>query len=159
MKRKQLKRKLRKVSHEHILHILKLNVPTKCLTILLEVHQFIRSYHLLFVFFFVEVEEVSDHLSNLKVNDTLKVKESKPKKPSEKPAQDVSASKKPNETSDPDKKLKNLKKRLREVETLEEKIKSGTIVKPEPEQLTKIKRKNDLLLQIHELEKQIQQGH
>jgi partner of Y14 and mago protein len=57
--------------------------------------------------------------------------------------------------TDPAKKLKNLKKRLREVETLEEKLKSGLIPKPEPEQLAKIQRKNDLLMQIRELEKQI----
>ncbi|XP_044272721.1 partner of Y14 and mago [Tribolium madens] len=57
--------------------------------------------------------------------------------------------------TDPAKKLKNLKKRLREVEALEEKLKNGLIPKPEPEQLTKIQRKNDLLLQIRELEKQI----
>lgn len=58
------------------------------------------------------------------------------------------------EATDPAKKLKNLKKRLREVEALEEKLKNGTIAKPEPEQLAKINRKNDLLVQIRELEKQ-----
>lgn len=57
--------------------------------------------------------------------------------------------------TDPTKKLKNLKKRLREVELLEEKLKGGSIVKPEPEQLLKIQRKTDLLIQIDELEKQI----
>ncbi|XP_050310994.1 partner of Y14 and mago [Anthonomus grandis grandis] len=60
------------------------------------------------------------------------------------------------EATDPAKKLKNLKKRLREVESLEEKVKSGALAKPEPEQLAKIKRKNDLLMQIAELEKQVQ---
>ncbi|CAH1180362.1 unnamed protein product [Phaedon cochleariae] len=60
------------------------------------------------------------------------------------------------ETTDPQKKLKNLKKRLREIETLEEKIQKGDIAKPEPEQLAKVKRKNDLILQIYELEKQLQ---
>lgn len=62
----------------------------------------------------------------------------------------------PQEAIDPAKKLKNLKKRLREVEALEEKIKSGAVSKPEPEQLAKINRKNDLLVQIRELEKQVQ---
>lgn len=52
-----------------------------------------------------------------------------------------------------DKKIKNLKKKVREIEALEEKLKNGSVTKPEPEQLQKIKRKNDLLLQIHELEK------
>lgn len=60
-----------------------------------------------------------------------------------------------NSTTDPAKKLKNLKKRLREVEALEEKLKSGLIPKPEPEQLAKIQRKSDLILQIIELEKTI----
>lgn len=60
------------------------------------------------------------------------------------------------EATDPAKKLKNLKKRLREVEALEEKIKSGAVAKPEPEQLVKINRKNELLFQIREVEKQMQ---
>ncbi|ENN71265.1 partner of Y14 and mago [Dendroctonus ponderosae] len=60
------------------------------------------------------------------------------------------------EATDPAKKLKNLKKRLREVEALEEKIKSGAVAKPEPEQLLKINRKNELLFQIRDLEKQVQ---
>lgn len=58
--------------------------------------------------------------------------------------------------ADPIKKLKNLKKRLREVETLENKLKQGLIAKPEPEQLAKIQRKNDLILEIEGLEKEIQ---
>lgn len=57
---------------------------------------------------------------------------------------------------DPTKKLKNLRKKLREVETLEEKIEKGLISKPEQEQITKIKRKNEILMQIHTLEKQLQ---
>ncbi|CAG9763229.1 unnamed protein product [Ceutorhynchus assimilis] len=69
--------------------------------------------------------------------------------------QSTSLESKPQETTDPAKKLKNLKKRLREVENLEDKIKSGTLAKPEPEQLAKINRKNDLLVQIRELEKLI----
>lgn len=62
------------------------------------------------------------------------------------------------EAADPKKKLKNLKKRLREVEALEEKLKSGSIQNPEKDQLAKVKRKNDLLMQIHELEKQCPEG-
>lgn len=57
------------------------------------------------------------------------------------------------QTTDPAKRLKNLKKRLREIEQLEEKLKNGQLTKPEPEQLTKIQRKNELLLQIEELDK------
>lgn len=105
--------------------------------------------------FVLEVQEVSSQLDNLKLNVTPKPSESKQKKPLEKHAQLQSNTKNSADTSDPEKKLKNLKKRLREIESLEEKVKNGSLVKPEPEQLTKIKRKNDLLLQIHELEKQI----
>lgn len=53
---------------------------------------------------------------------------------------------------DPSKKLKNLKKRLREVEALEAKIKSGELAKPDPDQLAKVARKNELILKIQELE-------
>ncbi|XP_066250849.1 partner of Y14 and mago [Euwallacea similis] len=60
------------------------------------------------------------------------------------------------EATDPAKKLKKLKKRLREIEALEEKVKNGLLEKPEPEQLAKLDRKNDLLVQIRELEKQVQ---
>ncbi|KAL3272860.1 hypothetical protein HHI36_014321 [Cryptolaemus montrouzieri] len=55
-----------------------------------------------------------------------------------------------------EKKIKNLKKKLREIEALEEKLKNGSIAKPEPEQLQKVKRKNDLLMEIHQLEKSLQ---
>lgn len=58
-------------------------------------------------------------------------------------------------SSDPAKKLRNLKKRLREVEALEEKVKNGELIKPDPDQLKKINRKADLLVQIHELEKKL----
>lgn len=56
---------------------------------------------------------------------------------------------------DPTKKLKNLKKRLREIEALEEKLSKGEIAKPDPDQLAKVKRKNDLLMQIRQLERTI----
>lgn len=110
------------------------------------------------IYLFVEVnDDINIHLDNLKIHELPKLMESNPKKLSEKPAQ--SAGKNLSETVDPEKKLKNLKKRLREIEILEEKVKNGILGKPEPEQLTKMKRKNDLLLQIHELEKQLQQIH
>lgn len=101
--------------------------------------------------------DIEIQLDNLKLVEVPKLSEIKPKKPSDKFAQ--SSAKNSVETTDPEKKLKNLKKRLREIESLEEKVKNGIVAKPEPEQLAKIKRKNDLLLQIHELEKQLQQVH
>uniref|UniRef100_V5GKS4 Partner of Y14 and mago n=1 Tax=Anoplophora glabripennis TaxID=217634 RepID=V5GKS4_ANOGL len=60
------------------------------------------------------------------------------------------------ELIDPIKKLKSLRKKLREVDALQEKIERGLISKPEQEQLAKIKRKNEILMQIHMLEKQCQ---
>lgn len=59
------------------------------------------------------------------------------------------------ESTDPVKKLRNLKKRLREVEALEEKVRKGELAKPDPDQLKKINRKGDLVLQIQELEKKL----
>lgn len=59
------------------------------------------------------------------------------------------------ESTDPAKRLKNLKKRLREVEALEEKVKKGEISKLDPDQVKKINRKTELVFQIHELEKKL----
>ncbi|XP_028131459.1 partner of Y14 and mago [Diabrotica virgifera virgifera] len=100
-----------------------------------------------------KMEEVEKLISNIKISEPPKQKSAKPAKKDPKPAQDTNAQE---ATTDPQKKLKNLKKRLREVESLEEKIKNGTLAKPEPEQLVKVKRKNDLIVLIHELEKMLQ---
>lgn len=54
--------------------------------------------------------------------------------------------------TDPAKKLKNLKKRLREIEALEDNLKTGK-TKPDADQLTKLKRKSELLQEIYHLEK------
>ncbi|XP_059475528.1 partner of Y14 and mago [Neocloeon triangulifer] len=56
--------------------------------------------------------------------------------------------------TDPAKKLKNMKKRLREIDALEQKVKSGE-VKPDKDQLEKLKRKETLLEQIAELESEL----
>lgn len=58
-------------------------------------------------------------------------------------------------STDPAKKLKNLKKKLRDTEVLEEKIKKGELKNPDKDQLEKIKRKKDVLKEIQELEKQV----
>lgn len=55
--------------------------------------------------------------------------------------------------TDPVKRLKNLKKKLREIEALEEKIKSGTLKNPDKEQKEKITKKNDICKEIEILEK------
>lgn len=57
--------------------------------------------------------------------------------------------------SDPTKRLRNLKKKLRDIEKLERQISSGELKKPEPEQLEKVKRKEEVLQQIEDLEEEI----
>lgn len=52
------------------------------------------------------------------------------------------------------KRLKRLRRRLRELDLLEEKIKAGEIVKPQKDQLDKITRRKEFEKEIEELEKQ-----
>lgn len=58
-------------------------------------------------------------------------------------------------TSDPSKRLKNLRKKLRDIEYLEEKLKSGTLDNPDKDQKEKMSKKGDILKEIEDLEKQI----
>jgi len=55
--------------------------------------------------------------------------------------------------TDPAKKLRNLRKKLRDIEALEAKLNSGEIESPEPEQLDKVARKHDVIREISALEK------
>lgn len=55
---------------------------------------------------------------------------------------------------DTSKKLKKLRKKLREIETIEQKIKSGELKKPEKDQLDKVKRKKDVIKEIKQLEEE-----
>ncbi|XP_046389980.1 partner of Y14 and mago [Ischnura elegans] len=55
-------------------------------------------------------------------------------------------------TTDPQKRLKNLKKKLKEIEVLEMRIASGELKNPEKEQKNKIERKNQVLSEIEDLE-------
>ncbi|KAL4719962.1 hypothetical protein ACJJTC_009061 [Scirpophaga incertulas] len=50
--------------------------------------------------------------------------------------------------SDPSKRLKNLRKKLRDIETLEEKIKSGLLKNPDKDQREKISKKADIIKEI-----------
>ncbi|XP_032517739.2 partner of Y14 and mago [Danaus plexippus] len=59
----------------------------------------------------------------------------------------------PSTTTDPAKRLKNLKKKLRDIETLEEKIKSGSLKNPDKEQKEKITKKSEIVKEIELLEK------
>ncbi|KPI95766.1 Partner of Y14 and mago [Papilio xuthus] len=55
-------------------------------------------------------------------------------------------------SSDPAKRLKNLRKKLREIEMLEEKIKSGMLKTPDKDQKEKLSKKNDIVIEIEKLE-------
>jgi len=57
--------------------------------------------------------------------------------------------------ADPNKRLRNLKKRLKEIDELEKRITSGELNSPEKEQLEKLKRKDEVEDEIAELERQI----
>nr|CAG4649026.1 EOG090X0KVN [Polyphemus pediculus] len=56
-------------------------------------------------------------------------------------------------SAEPAKRLKNLRKKLRDIEALEAKVKSGELKNPDKDQLEKIKRKKDTVKEIKELEK------
>ena len=54
--------------------------------------------------------------------------------------------------AEPDKRLKNLKKKLRQIEDLEAKLKSGEIKELQKEQKDKIDRKDEILQEIEDIE-------
>ncbi len=56
------------------------------------------------------------------------------------------------EEADLAKRLKNLKKKLRQIEGLEAKIQSGELPNPEKEQLDKVARKSEIISEIEDLE-------
>lgn len=55
-------------------------------------------------------------------------------------------------TMDPQKRLKNLRKKIREIEVLEEKIKTGALKNPDKEILEKVARKTEISKEIKRLE-------
>ncbi|XP_068219121.1 partner of Y14 and mago [Palaemon carinicauda] len=57
--------------------------------------------------------------------------------------------------ADPLKRLRNLRKKLRDIEKLEKQINSGELKKPEEDQLSKVKKKGEVLKLIKELEKEV----
>jgi len=59
-------------------------------------------------------------------------------------------------STDPAKKLRNLKKKLRDIEELEKRLKDGELKDPVQEQLDKVARKKEVMQEIAELEKSIQ---
>lgn len=54
---------------------------------------------------------------------------------------------------DTEKRIKGLRKKIREIESLEEKIRSGLLKNPEKEILEKMRRKNEIMNEIKTLEK------
>jgi partner of Y14 and mago protein len=57
------------------------------------------------------------------------------------------------------KKLKRLRKRLREIELLQEKIMSGEIKNPEKDQLEKVERRDEIYIEIQTLEEERKKIH
>lgn len=55
-------------------------------------------------------------------------------------------------TTDPAKRIRNLKKKLRDINALQQKIDSGELKNPEKDQLDKIARKEEIEAEIEELE-------
>lgn len=67
----------------------------------------------------------------------------------------AAASQSQQETTDPTKKLRNLRKKLRDIEALEAKLDSGEVKNPEPEQLEKVARKAQVEAEIRALEERV----
>merc|ERR1719369_1202711 len=86
------------------------------------------------------ITEVDFVLENLQISNEGK-KKSQPSQSQSQPT-----------TTDPSKRLRNLKKKLRDIEKLEKQIADGELEKPEKEQLEKIKKKDEILGEINELE-------
>lgn len=99
----------------------------------------------------VIVSQLTDQVKEIKISARPAV--AKPSKPAVEPEK-VKSAPEQHTATDPAKKLKNLKKRLREIENLEEKLKNGKS-KPDQDQVTKLKRKQDLVKEIYQLEKSV----
>ena len=56
------------------------------------------------------------------------------------------------ETNESEKRLKNLKKKMKQIEGLERKIQSGEVKNPEKDQLEKVAKKKQILEEIEDLE-------
>ncbi|XP_064455277.1 partner of Y14 and mago-like [Ornithodoros turicata] len=64
----------------------------------------------------------------------------------------IEDSAKPASSAEPAKRLRNLRKKLREIDQLQEKIDSGELSNPEKEQLEKIARRDEVASEIEDLE-------
>ncbi|XP_035225640.1 partner of Y14 and mago-like [Stegodyphus dumicola] len=59
-------------------------------------------------------------------------------------------------TTDPAKRIRNLKKKLRDINALKQKIESGELANPEKDQLEKIARKEEIEAEIEDLELELE---
>merc|ERR1712071_672982 len=92
-----------------------------------------------------EVKEVSKALTGFTIQEPV-FNTPAPKTETE------TVSKEPATATDPAKRLKNLKKKLKDIEALEIKVKKGELKNPDKDQQEKIKRKKDVAKEIQELE-------
>lgn len=92
-----------------------------------------------------EVKEVSKALAGFTIQEPV-FNTPAPKTETE------TVSKEPATATDPAKRLKNLKKKLKDIEALEIKVKKGELKNPDKDQQEKIKRKKDVAKEIQELE-------
>lgn len=105
-----------------------------------------------------DVKEVATKLAGFTIQEpTFGPPVTKTKTPKETPVETTitSVPKDSVPPTDPAKRLKNLKKKIKDIETLEAKIKSGELKNPDKDQLEKIKRKKDVIKEIQDLEKSI----
>ncbi|KAK1151350.1 partner of Y14 and mago [Acipenser oxyrinchus oxyrinchus] len=99
-----------------------------------------------------EEEELSAAVETLEIsNRAPQQNSSKPQQNSSKPQQQKQEAHASSAT-DKAKKVKNLKKKLRQVEDLQQKLDSGEVTEPTPEQLEKLARRKALEAEIAELE-------
>lgn len=59
-------------------------------------------------------------------------------------------------TAEPAKRLRNLRKKLRDIDQLRQKIESGELANPEKEQLEKVARRSEVEAQIADLELELE---
>jgi len=98
----------------------------------------------------VEVKEVTGKLAGFTIQEpNFGVPTRAPKEPTITPVKSSTA---PPSVVDPAKRLKNLKKKLKDIEALEAKVKSGELKNPDKDQTEKIKRKKEVIKEIKEIE-------
>nr|CAG4649864.1 EOG090X0KVN [Scapholeberis mucronata]SVE94023.1 EOG090X0KVN [Scapholeberis mucronata] len=104
-----------------------------------------------------EVKEVTSKLAGFTIQEPSFGPVTKTKTPKQTPNEtSVSVPKEDAlPSTDPAKRLKNLKKKLKDIEALEAKIKNGELKNPDKDQLEKIKRKKEVIKETQELEKLI----